>query len=59
MKEKLTQKEILKKVKKIIEIIGEDSKEARKIIKILKASYDFRKNQLFGWYLLRISRISV
>ena len=45
MKEKLTQKEILKKVKKIIEIVGEDSKEARKIIKILKASYDFRKNQ--------------
>lgn len=50
MKEKLTQKEILKKVKKIIEIIGEDSKEARKIIKILKASYDFKKNQssIFG-----------
>ncbi len=40
MKEKLTQKEILKKVKKIIEIVGEDSEEARKIIKILIASFD-------------------
>ena len=43
MKEKLTQKEILKKVKKIIEIVGEDSEEARKIIKILIASYDIPK----------------
>ena len=43
MKEKLTQKEILKKVKKIIEIVGEDSNEARKIIKILIASYDIPK----------------
>ena len=40
MKEKLTQKEILKKVKNIIEIVGEDSEEARKIIKILIASFD-------------------
>ena len=43
MKEKLTQKEVLKKVKKIIEIVGEDSEEARKIIKILIASYDIPK----------------
>ena len=43
MKEKLTQKEILKKVKKIIEIVGEDSEEARKIIKILIASFDIPK----------------
>ena len=50
MKKKLTQKEILKKVKKIIEIVGEDSNEARKIIKILKASYGIRENQssIFG-----------
>lgn len=40
MAEKLTQKEILKKVKKIIEIVGEDKEEARKIIKILIASFD-------------------
>ena len=50
MKEKLTQKEILKKVKKIIEIIGEDKYEAKKIIEILKASYGIRENQssMFG-----------
>ena len=43
MAEKLTQKEVLKKVKKIIEIVGEDKEEARKIIKILIASFDIPK----------------
>ena len=38
--EKATINEVLEKVKKIIEIVGEDSEEARKIIKILIASFD-------------------
>ena len=41
--EKATINEVLEKVKKIIEIVGEDSDEARKIIKILIASYDIPK----------------
>ncbi|WP_156042296.1 hypothetical protein [Aliarcobacter cryaerophilus] len=41
--EKATINEVLEKVKKIIEIVGEDSEEARKIIKILIASYDIPK----------------
>ena len=36
----IEQNERLEKVKKIVEIIGEDEKEARKIINILIASYD-------------------
>lgn len=44
-KKELTKEARLEKVKKIIEIVGNDRNEARKIIKILKASYDFRKNQ--------------
>ena len=47
-KKEFTKEERLEKVKRIIEIIGTDKDEARKIIKILKASYDFRRNQLFG-----------
>lgn len=41
--EKATKGEVLEKAKKIIKIIGEDRDEARKITKILIASYDIPK----------------
>ncbi|WP_155522209.1 hypothetical protein [Aliarcobacter lanthieri] len=41
--EKIEQNERLEKVKKIVEIIGENQGEARKIINILIASYDIPK----------------
>ena len=41
--EKATINEVLEKVKKITKVIGEDKDEARKIIKILIASYDIPK----------------
>ena len=41
--EKATKSEVLEKVKKITKVIGEDKEEARKIIKILIASFDIPK----------------